>query len=470
VHAALTVSLRHHGRVSDATPPDLLDALRAIVGEAHVLVTDDVTVPYTTDWTGRFVGHGLAVVRPENTSEVSAIVALCNEERVAIVPQGGNTGLVGGGVPLRGELVLSLRRIDQLEPVDPTAMNVVVGAGATIGSVQAHALDAGLAYAVDLAARDSATVGGTIATNAGGLHLLRWGGTRQQLLGVEAVVADGSIVTHLDGLPKDNTGYHLASLLCGSEGTLGVVTKARLRLVPRFEQRVVALVAFDDIEVAVTAVGSWRRRLSCLDAAEVFFDEGLALVCRVDQVARPFEQSYPVYVLVEAADHHDPTDALASLVGDTPGVGDVAVGTDAHRRDALWHYREGHTMAINTLGAPHKLDVTLPLSRLAEFIHDVRALIGEIEPDASTWLFGHIGDGNIHVNVTGLAPDDDRVDAAVLELVAERGGSISAEHGIGTAKKQWLHLNRSPEELRAFRAIKTGLDPNGILNPNVLLP
>lgn len=435
-----------------------------------MLTSPEVTRGFTTDWTGRFVGRSAAVVRPADVDELVAVVKRCATEPVALVPQGGNTGLSGGGVPLLGEIVVSLRRFDDLAPVDLTSMNVVAGAGVTIARLQEHADAAGVAYGIDLAARDSATVGGTIATNAGGLHLLRWGGTRQQLLGVEAVMADGSVVSHLDGLPKDNTGYHLAGLMCGSEGTLGIVTRARLRLVPRYDERVVALVAFDDLGAAVAAVARWRRQLNSLDAAEVFLDDGLALVCETQHLPRPFAGSWPVYVLVEAADTRDPTDALAAIIGETPELGDVAVSTDERSRQSLWAYRENHTLAINTLGAPHKLDVTLPLPRLAEFVREVRRRVLELAPEASTWLFGHIADGNIHVNVTGLAPDDDKVDAGVFELVASMGGSISAEHGIGTAKKEWLHLNRSEAELDAFRAIKRALDPLGILNPNALLP
>ncbi len=341
----------------------------------------------------------------------------------------------------------------------------------TVAALQHHATQAGLGYAVDLAARDTATVGGTIATNAGGIHLLRYGGTRQQVVGVRAVLGDGSTVEHLDGLPKDNTGYDLAGLLCGSEGTLGVVTDARLRLIPRHEQVVVALVSFATLEAAVAATATARHALDCLNAAEVMFDDGLELVCGVTAKPRPFVAHHLAYVLFEVADHRDdPTDALASVVAGMSGVGDVAVASDPARRVELWSYREEHTSAINTLGPPHKLDVTVPVAQLASFVPAVRAAVAQVNGEAHTWLFGHIGDGNLHVNITGIDPDDDSIDDAVLQLVASYGGSISAEHGIGTAKKRWLHLARSPEEINAFRNIKNALDPYGILNPNVLLP
>jgi FAD/FMN-containing dehydrogenase len=347
---------------------------------------------------------------------------------------------------------------------------VTASAGEPLAGVQRAAAEAGLAYAVDLAARDTATVGGTIATNAGGLHVLRWGGTRQQLTGVEAVLADGRVISHLGGLVKDNTGYDLAGLLCGSEGTLGVVTKARLRLVPRYEARVVALVGFADLDAAVSAVARWRRRVECLTAAEVVLAEGVALVCEVQCLAPPLSSPAPVMVLVEAADHVDPTPTLAAAVEATSGVIDAAVSTNEREAEALWRYREEHTLAINTLGPPHKLDVTLPMAALARFAAEVPDTVAAIEAGARTWLFGHLGDGNLHVNVTGLAPDDERVDGAVLRLVASLGGSISAEHGIGRAKRRWLDLVRSPVEIDAMRAIKHALDPRGILNPGVLLP
>jgi FAD/FMN-containing dehydrogenase len=367
-------------------------------------------------------------------------------------------------------VVLSTRRLDHLGEVDVIAAQVTAGAGVTLGAVQRAARADGLRYPVDLAARDSATVGGTVATNAGGLHVIRYGATRAQVLGIEAVLGDGSVITHLGGLVKDNTGYDLAGLLCGSEGTLGIVTAARLRLVPRPTSVVVALVGFPDVGTAVAAVSSWRAALPDLEAAELFLAAGLDLVCRTYDLPRPFAADPPVYVLVEAAGPEDPTGRLAAAVAAT-GVDDdaVAVATDERRRAELWRYREEHTTAVNTLGPPHKLDVTLPLGALAAFVDEVPAVVAAVASEARTWLFGHVGDGNVHVNVTGLAPDDDRVDAAVLAAVAGRGGSISAEHGIGTAKRAWLGLNRSPAELAVFAALKRALDPAGILNPGVLI-
>lgn len=448
--------------------PALVRELTDIVGAPHVLTDADARAPYEVDWTGRFHGATPAVVRPGSVDEVAAIVSLCRRDGIAIVPQGGNTGMVGGGVPLAGELVVSLRRLDAVDAVDTAAQQVTAGAGALIETVQRAAADVGLRYAVDWGARGSATVGGSIATNAGGITMLRYGGTREQLVGIEAVLGTGDVVRRLSGLVKDNTGYHLPSLLCGSEGTLGIVTAARLRLVGAAPHRVAAFVAMSSVEAAVAAVARWRTGITSLEAAELMLRDGVALVSTALGLPLPLDTDAPVLVLLEAAGHDDPTDELADAVAGVDGVLDVAVASDTTRRRALWRLREDHALAINTVGVPHKFDVTLPLSRLAEFVDAVPRSVEAVEPGAQVWLFGHVGDGNLHVNVTGVPPQDDALDDAVLGLVVSMGGCISAEHGIGTAKARHLALDRSPAELAAMRAVKHALDPDGIMNPNVL--
>jgi FAD/FMN-containing dehydrogenase len=439
-----------------------LDDLRAVVGDAQVLVDADVRAGYEVDWTGRFRGSTPAVVRPGTTDEVAAVVRICADHGIALVPQGGNTGLVGGGVPLTGEVVLSTRRLDGLGPVDPRTGQVTAGAGVTLGTLQAHARAAGWAVGVDLAARDSATVGGMVATNAGGLNFLHHGGMRQQLVGVEAVLGDGSVVAHLGGPPKDNTGYDLAGLLCGSEGTLGIVTEARVQLIPPVAAPATALAAVAGVDDALAAVGRLGRAGVVLEAAEVMLEAGMALVCAHLGTPPPFATPSAAYLLVE---WDGPVEAFAAAQ-----LPDAVVADDGARRAALWRYREAHTEAVNALGVPHKLDIALPLGELERFAVDVQRAVAAVAPAATVVLFGHVADGNLHVNVVGPPPDDDAVDDAVFRLVAERGGSISAEHGIGTAKKPWVHLARTPAELAAFRALKHALDPAGILNPNVLLP
>jgi FAD/FMN-containing dehydrogenase len=443
--------------------------LRSLLG-GRVVVDPAVTASYCTDWTGRFVGSTPAVVRPHTTDEVVAALAACRELGVPLVPQGGLTGLVGGSVPLHDEVVLSLRGLDGVGPVDVVAGQLTAAAGATVAAVGDAARRNGWEYGIDLASRASATVGGTVATNAGGTRVLRHGDTRAQLLGVEAVLGTGAVVSHLGGLLKDNTGYDLPGLLCGSEGTLAVVTAARLRLVPALDRRTTALLGFTSVDGALVAASALRRSVAALEAVELLLAPGLELVCATFGLEPPFATPSPVLLLVEAAGRGDPTADLAAAVDSLGGVVDTLVAVEPARRAALWRFREAHTEAINTLGPPHKLDVTLPSSALGGFVETVPETVRSVAPDARTWLFGHAGDGNIHVNVTGVAPGDDRVDGAVFELVAALGGSISAEHGIGAAKRRWLHLVRSDTEIDAFRALKHALDPDGILNPHALLP
>jgi FAD/FMN-containing dehydrogenase len=430
---------------------------------------------FETDWTGRFHGDALAVVRLADTAQVAGVVRLPGGG-VAIVPQGGNTGLVGGGVPgpgaRAGVIVLSLVRLAALEPVDADGAEVVTGAGVTLARLAAHARDAGLEFAVDLAARDSATIGGMIATNAGGIHVLRYGSMREQLLGIEAVLADGSVVSRLHAPRKDNTGYHLPSLLAGSEGTLGIVTAARLRLVLGLAWRAVAVVGTDGVGAAVAVATRLRATLPSLHAAELVEADALDLVVRHRGVPRPFAVAWPACLLVEAAGRTDPEAALAEALADALEVRDAVIATDTAARERLWILREGVRRSpakVVSAGVPHKLDVALPIARLSEFAATVRDRVERAAPGARTILFGHVLDGNLHVNILGPDLEDEAADDAVLRLTLELGGSISAEHGIGVAKARWLALDRSPAELAAMRAVKRALDPEQILNPGVLL-
>ncbi len=449
--------------------PALVPALVDVVGAPNVVTDPEVTASYAVDWTGRYRGSTPVVVRPGSTAEVVEVVHRCRSHAAALVPQGGNTGMVGGGVPLAGEVVCSLRRLDAVTEVDAVAGQLTAPSGVTLAGVQQAAAAAGWAYGVDLGGRDSATIGGNVATNAGGLRVLRYGDTRSQVLGVEAVLGTGAVVSHLGGLVKDNTGYPLHALLCGSEGTLGIVTAVRLRLVPPAPNRVVALLGLPGPGAAVRAAQELRRTLPSLSAAEFMLEGGVALVSRTLGLPQPLSRPHAAYLLVEAAGANDPMEALSEAVASLPEVEDAAVATEPGPASALFRYREGHTEAVNSMGPPHKLDVSFPPDVLAEMIERMPAVVAAVAPQSQVWLFGHVGDGNVHVNVTGVDPDDERVDEAVFRAVAEVGGSISAEHGIGTAKRQWLHLGRSQSELEAFAAIKRALDPDGILNPNVLV-
>jgi FAD/FMN-containing dehydrogenase len=367
--------------------------------------------------------------------------------------------------------VLSLRRLDGIGPVDPATGQVTAGAGVTLaelGSVaRRHELDA----ALDFAARDSATVGGAVACDAGGARALRYGTARARVAGLEAVLADGSVISRLGGLTKDNAGYSVSALLAGSEGTLGVVTGVRWRLEPRLPARVTALIGLDGVEAAAGLLAALRRDAPSLESADFFLDDGLELVLAHQRRRAPLAERRPVYVLAECASRSDPTDELAAAL-DAAGVADDAVlADDTASRESLWALREGHAEAINAAGIPHKLDVGVPLSALGGFLSDVRALAGSAGGGVRAILFGHLGDGNVHVNLLG---GDERgageLDDAVLERVLACGGTISAEHGVGVAKAAWLERARGVAEVAAMRAIKAALDPDGLLNPGVVLP
>jgi FAD/FMN-containing dehydrogenase len=365
-------------------------------------------------------------------------------------------------------VVLSLQRLNSCGAVDTVAGEVTASAGLTLEALRDRALAAGWDFGVDLASRGSATIGGMIATNAGGIRVLRHGPMRSQLLGIEAVLADGRIIRRMPGLAKDNTGYDLPGLLAGSEGTLAIVTAAHLRLTPIKPERVTALLRLNSMEAALLAVQALRR-IASLDAVEVFFPEGLALVCQHAGLDPPFGQEEGIYLLVECAGQHDPMEELAAAL-ETIAFEDSAMARERPGRDRLWAYRERHTEAINAEGVPHKLDISLPLAQMETFTTRVRGVLEETVPGARPILFGHLADGNLHVNVLGAEPDDERPDEVVFRLVASLGGSISAEHGIGRAKRRWLGLTRSPEDIEAMRAIKRALDPRKILNPGVLFP
>lgn len=452
------------------TDSALLDALRSVVGDRHCLTDAALRATYEVDWTRRFRGVALAVVRPGSAEEVAAVLRACADAGAGVVPQGGNTGFVGGSVPRDGQVVLSLLRLADVGEVDVDAGEVTAGAGATLASVQERARVAGWEVGVDLGARDSATIGGMVATNAGGIHVLRHGPMRRQLLGFEAVLADGRILRRLPGMPKDNTGYDLAGLLAGSEGTLGVITRVRLRLVPRLAHRSVAVVGFADVASAVGSAARLRRELGSLLALELFTDAGLELVLRHANVASPFAARRPAYLLVEAgSDEADPTDSLVGLL-ERIGVDEAAtaLATDPAGRERLWQLRERHTEAVGAEGVPHKLDVSVPLARYAELVERAPEVAEAVHAGARTIVYGHVGDGNLHVNVLGPPAEDDSVDDAVLGLVVALGGSVSAEHGIGVAKVGWLERDRGADTVAAMRALKRAWDPDGIMNPGVL--
>jgi FAD/FMN-containing dehydrogenase len=452
--------------MSGDPPAGLLRQFAAVVGESHVL-TGDAAAGYAVDWTGGFTGHAPAVLRPGGTAEVAALLGLCADAGVAVVPQGGNTGLVGGGVPLHGEVVLSLARLDRLGPVDLDAGQVSAGAGVSLQQIAGA--DPGLDLGVFIASRHSATVGGAVATNAGGLRVLRHGPMRAQLRGIEAVLSDGTVLSHMSGLVKDNTGYDYPSLLAGSEGTLAVITAARLQLVPRMTDPVTVIVGADGPGEVHALARRAVREVGGLQSAEFFTQAGLGLLAEHAGLALPLRPPTPAYLLLEAAGP-GAAEELAGLAGDRP----AAVGTGAAERARLWACRERHPEAAGFMGVPLKLDVSVPAARWVRLASEVAGVVAEVDPGARVIIYGHVADGNLHVNVVpgedgaGEAGGDGRHEDAVFSFVASLGGSISAEHGIGALKARWLPLVRSDAERALFARLRTAFDPAGILNPHVL--
>lgn len=449
-------------------PPDgLVAALADAVGTAHVVADPALMEQYVVDWTRRFHGPAAAVVRPASTVEVAGVLRACSARGVPVIPQGGNTGLVGGSVP--GDpgdgprpVVLSTRRLDGIGVVDPLSGQVTVGAGVTLGDLRRHVAAAGWVYGVDLAARDSATVGGTVATNAGGIHVIAYGMTRAQVVGIEAVLPDGTVLSHLGGLLKDNTGYDLAALLCGSEGTLGVITAVRVRLHRPVGRTSVAMIGCASYAEALAVMASSVEPGVRLMAAEVIDEPGMELAGRVAGLAWPLARRHPCVVLLEVADGGD---ASGFTVLDDA---DVVVGLDAAEQGRLWEFRERQAEAFSSLGVTHKLDVSVALPVLAECADELKVIVGAFPTVVAFGVFGHLADGNIHVEIYGPDADDDAVDLAVFACVARYGGSVSAEHGVGRAKVGELHLCRSAAEIAAMRALKSAWDPAGLMNPGVI--
>lgn len=427
----------------------LLQQLADVVGRAHVLTDPDVVLPFARDWTGRWSAEPLAVVRPGSTDEVSAVVSACAAAGVPLVPQGGNTGLVGGSVPVgSGAVVVSTRRLTGCGEVDPVRRQVVVGAGVTVADLHALAARRDLTYGVDLASRESATVGGTVATNAGGMRVVRFGDTRAQVRGVEAVFADGSVMDHTTALDKDSAGFDISRLLVGSEGTLAVITSVQVQLQEALpHDRTTVLVGVPTLADAVATASTAAGGRDLL-AAEFMDATGMGLVCEVARLPHPLADRWPYYLLLETA-----------------GAPRLPPAADAAVDRRLWAYRERQSEAAATLGTVHSLDVSLPLVHLDTFVDQLPRLAAPHR----VFTFGHLAEGNLHVQVVGPSAEDDSVERAVLPAVAEHGGSISSEHGVGRTKPAYLPLCRDAAELTAMRTVKEALDPAGLLNPGVLL-
>lgn len=467
-----------------------LDALRAVAGDENVLVGTDMA-PFLSDWRERYSGAALAVVRPGSLDEVAAVVRLCAEAGTPIVPQGGNTGLCGGATPddSGAALVLSLARLNRIREIDTDNDTMIVEAGCVLQSVQEAARDAGRLFPLSLAAEGSCTIGGNLATNAGGTQVLRYGTMRELTLGLEVVTASGEIWHGLKGLRKDNTGYSLRDVFIGSEGTLGIITAATLKLYSQPAAQSTALLALASVQDAVTLLGHARQGFgAALTGFELMAGNCLRDVTRCfEQQRLPFDgdsAELPWFVLLELSDSEGAEHAqqrfetvLGQAIEDGTIKDAVIAGSGAQSK-ALWHLRESIPMAEKEIGKSIKHDISIPVSRMADFVTDTNAALQKAFPGVRHVIFGHLGDGNLHYNV---APDDNwseeqllarqnDIYALVHDAVQAADGSISAEHGVGQLKRDALPRYKDPVGLALMRAIKRTLDPAGIMNPGKVLP
>lgn len=469
-----------------SNPTAFLDALRFCIGERAV-VTDPATLaPWLVDWRGRYRGAAAALVEPANTFEVAAVVRLAAEHRVALVPQGGNTSMVGGATPdaSGSEVILSLRRMNRIRSLTPQL--AVAEAGVILANLHEAAAQAGRRFPLSLGARGSATIGGLASTNAGGTQVLRFGTMRQLVLGVEGVLANGEIHDGLAALKKDNRGYSLDHLLVGSEGTLGIITAVALRLVPAVTARAVAWVGLDSPQQGLDLLRRLEAATPSIEGFEILPNDSLArVIAHIPGTRAPLGGHHRWHVLVEATSSDPAAEApsalLERLLGEALGAGAIADATIAAseaQAEAFWRIRDSISEAERACGPAAQHDIAVPVDSMPRFMIDAAAAVERAFPGTQASGFGHLGDGNVHFHVrppagsgeAWLDGEGKAASALVHDLVTAAGGTISAEHGIGQMKIGELQRLGSPARLSAMRAIKAALDPLGILNPGKLLP
>jgi FAD/FMN-containing dehydrogenase len=465
--------------------PAWLNQARSLIGTSYVL-TEDLDA-YTRDWRGKFTGKALAVLRPANTAQVKSIVRLCAQNGVSIVPQGGNTGICGASVPdSSGEqVVLSLSRLNKVRELDAANSTITAEAGCVLQTLQDLATQAGRLFPLSLGSEGSCQIGGNVATNAGGIHVLRYGNTRDLILGLEVILPNGDCLDLLRGLRKDNTGYDLKQLFIGSEGTLGLITAVTVKLFPLPTAYVVGYAGLDDLEQAVSLLQTMRSQLGDrFTAFEVVSGPAFDLVRQYfPETPQPLASSYPWYVLMEAADNtgHDAlSGAMQRALENAMEAGhlaDVAVAVNDKQAAALWTMRENVAHAQQMDGANIKHDIALAISQIPGFVKNSLGRLEDLYPNIRPIVFGHLGDGNLHFNLSappGVPITDWQLETAAIntlvhDMVVERRGSISAEHGIGQLKRDDMAHYKTQTELAVMRAIKKSLDPKNLMNPGKVL-
>ncbi|MBS4727862.1 FAD-binding oxidoreductase [Mycobacterium sp. SM1] len=444
----------------------LLQRLAATVGSPHVLTDADVLAGRSVDYTGRYRGRASALVRPGSAEEVAAVLRVCRDAGRHVTIQGGRTSLVAGTVPEHDDVLLSTERLCAVGDVDTVERCIRVGAGVALSTVQRAAAAAGLLFGVDLGARDTATVGGMAATNAGGLRTVRYGNMGEQVVGLEVALPDGSLLRRHSRVRRDRTGYDLPALFVGAEGTLGVITALDLRLRPIPRYRVTAICGFAELEELVDAA----RVLRDVDgiAALELIDGRVSALTR-EHVGVPAPVRGEWLLLVELAADEDQTRRLDAALSGARMCDEPAVGVDAAARQRLWAVRESIADVLGVFGPPLKFDVSLPLSAISEFARKATALIQARIPEALPVLFGHVGEGNLHLNVLRCAPErEPEVYPAMMDLVEAAGGNVSSEHGVGSRKRAYLGMSREPADIAAMRSVKAAFDPTGYLNAAVM--
>jgi FAD/FMN-containing dehydrogenase len=464
----------------------LPERLAGIVGGPHVLTAPADIEPYLADWRGRYRGAARAVVLPASTEEVAAVVRLCVAEGAPMVPQGGNTSLCGGATPdTRGrEIVVGLRRMSRVRAIDTANATITVEAGAPLADVQEAAAEAGLHFPLSLASEGSCTIGGNLSTNAGGTAVLRYGNTRELTLGLEAVLADGSILSALRGLRKDNTGYDLKQLFIGAEGTLGIITAAVMKLFPAPRTRVTALAALASVEDAIALLAQLKAALSDrLVGFELMSAFSLSLSRKHHPGSPEPLPNHPWYALVQADESAEGA-PLASIVEaalaaaiEAGSASDASIAQSSDQAQRLWALRENISEAQRREGPNIKHDISLPVSAIPAFMRECGGELESAFPKARLVVFGHLGDGNLHYNLSApegveastFMDNGERANRIVHDAVARHGGSFSAEHGVGQLKRADLVRYKSPVEVALMRAIKATLDPRGLMNPGKVL-